>query len=662
MTDYTKTTDFAAKDSLPSGDSGKIIKGTEFETEFDNIATAIATKSNIASPTFTGTTTIPTVDINGGAIDGTTVGAASASTGAFTTLTASTSLNIASSTTVDGVLDEDNMASDSASKLATQQSIKAYVDSQIGANNELSEVLSNGNTTGGTDISVSTGDDITFADSSKAIFGAGSDLQIYHDGGHSRIKDVGTGSLVIGADDFILQDAAGTENKIVATTDGSVTLSNNGSTKLATTSTGIDVTGTASADKVLVSKDGTDHIEVVDASSGQVTNLTTGNTVGYIAVDPSDSVANSTFAVYVDGSQYLTVDSTGNVGIGITTPARLLELETTTANESYLRISGTSGNVADTNFAGIEFYNLDSSAAGPNVASFIEARAQTSTGAGGELVFATLPSTASEGDRAIERLRIDASGNVGIGTDSPSAKLDTAYTDSATYSSTSPSADLILSRKNTGNIANETVGIRFDVTGWSGSTTGGAAIEAIQPSNASTADLAFLTRDAGTWGERMRIDSSGHAIIPAGVTLGTAAGTYNADNTLDDYEEGTWTPTLPNGGTLTVEGATYTKIGRLVNVRGYIQDITPTDDTSQFQIGGLPFTTGNTAQSYGAGSISFSSVYDASGLGILNRVNDNSLYFHYIDGTSGSSLSNNNWISTINATSGQLIFQITYYT
>jgi hypothetical protein len=172
MTDYTKTTDFAAKDSLPSGDSGKIIKGTEFETEFDNIATAVATKSNIASPTFTGTTTIPTVDINGGAIDGTTVGAASASTGAFTTLTASTSLNIASSTTVDGVLDEDNMASDSASKLATQQSIKAYVDSQIGANNELSEVLSNGNTTGGTDIAVGTGDDITFADSSKAIFGA----------------------------------------------------------------------------------------------------------------------------------------------------------------------------------------------------------------------------------------------------------------------------------------------------------------------------------------------------------------------------------------------------------------------------------------------------------------------------------------------------------
>jgi hypothetical protein len=646
MTDYTKTTDFAAKDSLPSGDSGKIIKGTEFETEFDNIATAVATKSNIASPTFTGTTTIPTVDINGGAIDGTTVGAASASTGAFTTLTASTSLNIASSTTVDGVLDEDNMASDSASKLATQQSIKAYVDSQIGANNELSEVLSNGNTTGGTDIAVGTGDDITFADSSKAIFGAGSDLEIYHDGGHSRIKDVGTGSLVIGADDFILQDAAGTENKIVATTDGSVTLSNNGSTKLATTSTGIDVTGTVTfGDGHTIGDDSFDNLVIASSTAENI--ILNANDAGVTVKGDTQFLVETEFGTdrfkvdtstgdisFYDGSGNAGLfwdASAESLGIGTTSPDRPLHIA---GNPAMLLLEDTGGAADDK-------------------------RAQLQVDSG---VF-EINSRNDDNSSRVDNIFIAdlGTGNIGIGTVSPSAKLDTAYTDSATYSSTSPSADLILSRKNTGNTANETVGIRFDV-GWSGSTTGGAAIEAIQPSNASTADLAFLTRDAGTWGERMRIDSSGHAIIPAGVTLGTAAGTYNADNTLDDYEEGTWTPTLPNGGTLTVEGATYTKIGRLVNVRGYIQDITPTANTSQFQIGGLPFTTGNTAQSYGAGSISFSSVYDASGLGILNRVNGNSLYFHYIDGTSGSSLTNNNWISTINATSGQLIFQITYYT
>ena len=64
MSDYTKTTDFEAKDSLPSGDAGKIIKGAEFEVEFDAISTAIATKADTASPTFTGTVTIPTLTLD----------------------------------------------------------------------------------------------------------------------------------------------------------------------------------------------------------------------------------------------------------------------------------------------------------------------------------------------------------------------------------------------------------------------------------------------------------------------------------------------------------------------------------------------------------------------------------------------------------------------
>jgi|TARA_Y100000385_G_scaffold42034_1_gene39076 hypothetical protein len=74
MSDYTKTTNFTAKDSLPSGDSGKVIRGSEFDTEFTAISTAIATKANLASPTFTGTVTIPALTFTGtlstGTIDG----------------------------------------------------------------------------------------------------------------------------------------------------------------------------------------------------------------------------------------------------------------------------------------------------------------------------------------------------------------------------------------------------------------------------------------------------------------------------------------------------------------------------------------------------------------------------------------------------------------
>ena len=60
MTDYTKSTNFATKDNLSSGNPLKIVKGTEIDTEFNNIQTAIATKADLASPTFTGTPSLPT--------------------------------------------------------------------------------------------------------------------------------------------------------------------------------------------------------------------------------------------------------------------------------------------------------------------------------------------------------------------------------------------------------------------------------------------------------------------------------------------------------------------------------------------------------------------------------------------------------------------------
>ena len=63
MSNYTVTTNFGEKDSLPSGNAAKVIKGSEFTTEFNNIATASATKADLASPTFTGTVTIPTATI-----------------------------------------------------------------------------------------------------------------------------------------------------------------------------------------------------------------------------------------------------------------------------------------------------------------------------------------------------------------------------------------------------------------------------------------------------------------------------------------------------------------------------------------------------------------------------------------------------------------------
>ena len=116
MSNYTKSTNFTAKDSLPTGDTNKVIRGTEFDTEFNAISTAISTKSDLAGPTFTGTATFDgitatgtvnftggsvTTNIDGGTIDGVTIGGSSAGAGTFSSLTATTAdIN---GGTVDGV-------------------------------------------------------------------------------------------------------------------------------------------------------------------------------------------------------------------------------------------------------------------------------------------------------------------------------------------------------------------------------------------------------------------------------------------------------------------------------------------------------------------------------------------------------------------------------
>ena len=87
MSNYTKSTNFATKDNLTPGDPLKIVRGTEIDTEFNNIATAIATKTDNASAALTG-----------GTINDTTIGATTASTGAFTTLAASGNVTLSGGT------------------------------------------------------------------------------------------------------------------------------------------------------------------------------------------------------------------------------------------------------------------------------------------------------------------------------------------------------------------------------------------------------------------------------------------------------------------------------------------------------------------------------------------------------------------------------------
>jgi len=196
--------------------------GALMDSELTSEASVKALNQGVAttdSPTFAGVTVNGTVEFDG--------------------------LSGTGAVNVTDILDQDDMSSNSATALATQQSIKAYVDTTVAATNELVE-----DTTPqlGGDLA-SNGNDILFADNDKAIFGAGSDLQIYHNGNNSYVQDAGTGKLHITSDGTGVSIDKGT-SELMATfdTDGAVTLYHDNSAKLATTSTGIDITGNATFD------------------------------------------------------------------------------------------------------------------------------------------------------------------------------------------------------------------------------------------------------------------------------------------------------------------------------------------------------------------------------------------------------------------------------
>jgi hypothetical protein len=99
---------------------------------------------------------------------------------------------------------------------------------------------------------------VDLGDNDKIRLGDGDDLQIYHDGSDSFIKDTGTGQLWIASDDYVgITNSAANEFKARFNTNGSVQLYYDNSEKLATTSTGIDVTGTATMDGLTVDGTGT---------------------------------------------------------------------------------------------------------------------------------------------------------------------------------------------------------------------------------------------------------------------------------------------------------------------------------------------------------------------------------------------------------------------
>ena len=120
----------------------------------------------------------------------------------------------------------------------------------------------------------------TFGDNDKIIMGADSDLQIYHDGSNSYVAEGGTGDLILqGAGQLHLKNSDNDEYYVICNDDGAVQIRHDNATKLATTSTGCDITGTLNADALtgIGSIDATTKNAIEAAGVGGLTTLVAEN-------------------------------------------------------------------------------------------------------------------------------------------------------------------------------------------------------------------------------------------------------------------------------------------------------------------------------------------------------------------------------------------------
>jgi hypothetical protein len=394
------------------------------------------------------------------------------------------------------------------------------------------------------------GNDIIFGDNDRAKFGAGSDLQIYHDGSNSYIVDSGTGSLNIrGQNQIDIENADGSQVYARFNLNGETLLTYAGAEKLATTSTGIDVTGTVTADGLTVDGTGT----ITNTSAGVATALSLkNNTAGannrtaidlfsantkYVTLEGGYGASSPTFNLKVGNPPKLVMSADGNGDVsfyedtGTTAKffwdasAESLGIGTTS---TFGRVSSTKSGAmspAIDNFDGIGYSLWGSTSAGEGqfgggiaFQNGSVKRAQiglVQTGSDNDqqgLAIFTHPSgTYADDLQQVMTIGYGADGNVGIGTTSPAENLVV-----------SDASDPVIRIENQKNDSSWSVGqsvgeLNFYSSDNSGAGAGDAAYVRAVTEDIYGFDIGLVfgatTNGGAASTEAMRIDSSGNLLV-----------------------------------------------------------------------------------------------------------------------------------------------------